>query len=180
MFDALSLPAVILSPITVVGKICIEVDAKIISIIMGLFALPEPSSRRCMAFIPRGVAAPPMPRMLQEMFMQMSSLVVASKFPKIFFVAGERIFDSILLSPLSSITCKIPIHTAYIAHKLRQSLRVSSLALSIEGKMISGFIYIKTQMLATIIQNQILFISNVYVLCLWGYANFDMGFGFFI
>ena len=71
----------------------------IISIIMGKDAVDLSLLSFCidsMAFIPRGVAAPPIPRRFAEMFIDTYCLDSFERLhlPKILFIMGDRKWDS--------------------------------------------------------------------------------------
>jgi len=67
-----------------------------------------------MAFMPRGVAAPPIPNRFAEIFIETNFLLSSERlfFPKILFIIGDNNFDIFLDKPLRSRIEKSPIQIA--------------------------------------------------------------------
>ena len=108
----LTLPATARIPITVVGRSWIPVEFITTNIIIPRVAFLSPLSIPCIAFIPYGVAALPIPIMFEAIFKQIFFSVSASVFPNIYCTGRDKIFDSLWLNLQSSITCIMPIQTA--------------------------------------------------------------------
>lgn len=104
-------PALVRSPITVVGKSWIDVAFKTMSMIIAKFAFPLLSSSDCIAFIPIGVAAFPRPSIFAEMFSAIIFSVSVLSILNIFLISGRRSFASFSPSPLASTNSKIPSQT---------------------------------------------------------------------
>lgn len=112
MFEELVLPALSLKPITVVGKSWIETELTTSSIVAEKVALPELSSKHCIAFIPLGVAALPSPKILEAMFIAICLLASGLLLLNKNFMIGASRFANFALSPLLSNISKSPSQTA--------------------------------------------------------------------
>lgn len=115
--DGFELPAFASMPIIEVGKSWTLEQLITISIIMGKVAVLLFELSFCidsMALIPRGVAAPPMPRRLAEMFIETYCLLSSERLflPNILFIIGERSLDTFFARPLFSRIENKPIQIA--------------------------------------------------------------------
>ena len=76
------------------------------------------------AFMPRGVAAPLIPKRLAEMFIDTYFLLSCERLllPNILFIIGDSNLETFSAKPLFSKIPKSPSHIAYIAHKSKHNL----------------------------------------------------------
>lgn len=107
---AAPLPALARRAITVVGKICMLVALIINSKICALLFFSV--SKAFIALTAKGVAAPPIPKRLQETFIATFSIAVLFSVLKIFLATGVIIFDAARVIPAFSATFESPIQTA--------------------------------------------------------------------
>ena len=114
--DADELPAFVIIPIIDVGSNCKLVQERMMSIVIGYVTFPDllSSFMLSIALIPIGVAAPPMPSMFAEIFIETYCFALGDKFflPNIKSMIGDRIFVSNFEIPVNSNILKIPTHTA--------------------------------------------------------------------
>ena len=112
IFVGLVLPAVCLSPITVVGKICIDIELIKSKTMPEWVIFPLLSSKSCIALIPLGVAALPSPRIFELKFIAIYLSASLLFVLKSFFIIGERKLDNFSPRPHLSTILIIPSHTA--------------------------------------------------------------------
>ncbi len=111
------------------------------------------------ARMPRGVAAPFIPNILALIFMLMSRLLSFERdfLPKIRSINGDNILDISLDKLVCSKILNIPVQTAYTAQRLKHKLTALLDETVSAGRMLSGFINNKTEILVKIIMSQTLF-----------------------
>ena len=107
----------------------------IINIIIGNVAVDFSGLSFCIdsiALMPRGVAAPPIPRRFAEMFIDTYCLLSFERLhlPNILFIMGDRKWDNFCDKPLFSRIMKSPIQIAQIAHKLNDNFTAEFEAVS--------------------------------------------------
>ena len=112
------------------------------------------------AFMPRGVAAPPIPNRFAEIFIETYLLLSAERLflPNILFIIGDRSLDNFLESPLFSKIEKIPSQTAYTAQSSNESFTALFEAVNIPVKTFEGSNKQRATMLEINKNIQILFI----------------------
>lgn len=103
-----------------VGRICIEV-ALITNSIAEEYSACGALSSSFAERIPYGVAAPEMPSILTEAFMQTASSVALSSVLNRRLATGFNSLETARETPLSSQTFISPSHTAYVARRDKQS-----------------------------------------------------------
>lgn len=120
------LPAASNIPIIDVGKNWTLEQLIAMSIIIGkvtCFLLGLSFCIDSMALMPRGVAAPLIPSIFAEMFIETYFLLSSERLflPKILFIIGERSLESLFDNPLFSSIANSPIQIAYIAKSSSES-----------------------------------------------------------
>lgn len=129
------------------------------SITMFLFILFVPSCIELIARMPSGVAAPFMPSIFALIFMLINCFdsLDSDFFPKIQLIRGDKIFDNNRDMLVCSRILKIPVQTAYTAHRLKHKETALLDDVESAGNTLSGFINNKTEILVKIIMSQTLF-----------------------
>lgn len=115
--DGFVLPALLNMPIIEVGKNWTLEQLIAISIIIGKVTVVLSLLSFCIdsiAFMPSGVAAPLIPSMFAEIFIDTYFLLSSERLflPNNLFIIGDRSLDSLFDSPLFSRMVKRPIHMA--------------------------------------------------------------------
>ena len=118
MSDALEEPYCALSPMIVAGNSCMLVAFMTMKSIMLSVAFSEPSCIHSMAFIPRGVAALPIPSRFAEKFSVIYCLVSSLSPLNSRLVTGENSLSSARFMPIFCIMSSTDSHIAYMAHSL--------------------------------------------------------------
>lgn len=165
MNDAFSLPEAIIIPITVVGISWTPELAKTIVIIIGKVIVPLLSSISSMAFIPRGIDAPPIPSTLVESESEryFFAFLFIEFFPQSLSISGDKRRDRKELSFVFSTIPKIPSQTAYIASSSNESDSALFVAPIIVGRTLLGLVNIRKTQDKRHITTQILFIVKFIV-----------------
>ena len=151
-----TLPALSLSPMTVVGSSCIEQEFITISIMPAKVILPVLLSSSCMAFIPLGVAALPSPKIFDDMFIAIYLQAVLLSVLNKKRIKGCNNFASLSESPLLSKIFIKPNHTEYIPHKLMHNSTALAEEFNKLDIIASGFVKINIMTETSIIKNQII------------------------
>ena len=136
--NAAALPALVLSAITVDGIICIEV-AFITNKSFWARSFPSFSSSP-MALTAYGVAAPPMPKRLQERFIARFSDAASFSVLKSLRESGFSARAACFESPLFSARRETPIHTAYMQKRVSAIFAERSAPPRREERSLSGAI----------------------------------------
>ena len=137
MLVAFVLALLILRPIIVVGSICMLEVLSSINRVIALFILPLPSSKPCIPFIPEGVAALPMPSILEDMFIAICFFVSKFGLLKNLSIGLDSSFAIFRFIPVFSQISKIPSQKAYIEINEKES----STAFSVAEKTLSSYLH---------------------------------------
>ena len=138
MSELLSDPCESLRLITVVGIKSSPVTLSIINIIIALVICFCPFESPCMAFMPLGVHAFPMPRMLLVKFMAIWFLVSLSVLPIRKSIIGLSHLESFLSKPVASKIFKSPSQIEYMLHNFKHRAIAFSLPVWMVMKASSG------------------------------------------
>ena len=112
------------------------------------------------AFIPSGVAAPPIPKRFADIFIDTYLLLSSERLllPNILFIIGDRNFESFSAKPLFSKIEKMPSQMAYIAQSSNDSFTALFDAVMRLDKTFVGLVKQSEMMLITNIIIQMIFI----------------------